>query len=189
MGASRRDRTLHLRPRAFTLVELVMVVVIIGIVAGIAVPRMSSAATHASANAMQATLMNVRTAIECYYAEHNRYPGYDPAGTMGGSASGDHFVKQLLMYSDASGNSNATRSGMYKFGPYLRAPFPINPANNLATVHVKETRAAPNPADGSVGWVAVLATGDFGVSATDTQLDHLGVTEALGKAGARLQIN
>ena len=188
MGASHRDRTLHLRPRAFTLVELVIVVVIIGIVAGIAVPRMSSAATHASANAMQATLMNVRTAIECYYAEHNRYPGYDPA-SAGGSTSGDHFVKQLLMYSDASGNSNATRSATYKFGPYLRAPFPVNPANNLATVYVKPTRAAPNPADSSVGWVVVLATGDFGVSATDPQLDKLGVTEALGKAGARLQIN
>lgn len=185
MGASLRDRTLHLRPRAFTLVELVMVVVIIGIVAGIAVPRMTSATTHASANAMQATLMNVRTAIECYYAEHNRYPGYDPAGL----ASGDHFVKQLLMYSDASGNSNATRSSTYKFGPYLRAPFPVNPANNLATVHVKETRAALSPADGSVGWVAVLATGDFGVSATDTQLEKIGIIEELGKAGARLQIN
>jgi len=175
-----------LRPRAFTLVELVMVVVIIGIVAGIAVPRMSTTASHASANALQATLMNVRTAIECYYAEHNKYPGYDPAN---GSANGVHFVNQLTMYSDASGNGNATRSATYKFGPYLRKPFPVNLANNLATVHVKETRAAANPGDGSVGWVAVLSTGDFGVSATDAQLEQIGVIEALGKAGARLQIN
>jgi len=163
-----------------------MVVVMIGIVAGIAVPRMSSTATHASANAIQATLMNVRTAIECFYAEHNRYPGYDPAN---GAANGDHFVKQLTMYSSVSGNSNATRSATYKFGPYLRTPFPVNLANSLATVYVKETRAAPSPADGSVGWVAVLATGDFGVSATDTQLEKVGVIEELGKAGARLQIN
>ena len=186
MGAPRRDRMLFLRQRAFTLVELVMVVVIIGIVSAIAVPRMSSTATHASANAMQATLMNVRTAIECFYAEHNRYPGYDPAN---GSANGDHFVKQLTMYSDASGNSNATHSATYKFGPYLRKPFPVNLANNLATVYVKATRTAASPADGSVGWVAVLATGDFGVSATDTELEKIGVMEELGKAGARLQID
>ncbi len=186
MVTSHRDRTLQSRPRAFTLVELVMVVVIIGIVAGIAVPRMSSTATHASANALQATLMNVRTAIECFYAEHNRYPGYDPAN---GAANGDYFVKQLTMYSDASGNYNATRSATYKFGPYLRAPFPANLANSLATVYVKNARSDPSPADGSVGWIAVLATGDFGVSATDTQLEKVGVIEDLGKAGARLQIN
>jgi len=184
MGAARRDRALLLRPRAFTLVELVMVVVIIGIVAAIAVPRMSSASTHASANALQATLMNVRTAIECFYAEHNRYPGYDPAN---GSANGVHFVNQLTMYSDAQGQTNAARAAPYLFGPYLRKPFPANLANSLSTVFVKETRAAADPAEGSVGWVAVLATGDFGVSATDEQLDKLGVTEALGKAGARLQ--
>jgi len=186
MGASHRDRTLHRKPRAFTLVELVMVVVIIGIVAGIAVPRMSSATTHASANALQATLMNVRTAIECYYAEHNRYPGYDPAN---GSANGVHFVKQLTMYSDAQGRTNTVRTSSYKYGPYLRKPFPVNLANNLDTVQVKAKRSDPNPADGSVGWVAVLATGDFGVSATDEQLEKIGVTEELGKAGARLQIN
>lgn len=186
MRASRRDKMLLSRQRAFTLVELVMVVVIIGIVAGIAVPRMSSTATHASANAMQATLMNVRTAIECYYAEHNRYPGYDPAN---GSANGDQFVNQLTMYSNAQGQTNAVRAAPHVYGPYLRKPFPVNLANNLATVHVKATRAAASPADGSVGWVAVLATGDFGVSATDAQLDKVGVVEALGKAGARLQIN
>lgn len=163
-----------------------MVVVIIGVVAGIAVPRMSTTASHASANALQATLMNVRTAIECFYAEHNRYPGYDPSN---GSANGDEFVKQLTMYSNAQGQTAATRAAPFVYGPYLRKPFPANLANNLDTVHVKETRAAPSPGDGSVGWVAVLATGDFGVSATDEQLEKVGVVEDLGKAGARLQIN
>ena len=135
---------------------------------------------------MQATLMNVRTAIECFYAEHNKYPGYDPAN---GSANGVHFVNQLTMYSNAQGQTAATRAAPFVYGPYLRKPFPVNLANSLDTVHVKPTRAAANPADGSVGWVAVLSTGDFGVSATDTQLEQIGVVEELGKAGARLQIN
>lgn len=183
MGAARRPSLLRSRHRAFTLVELVIVVTIIGIVAAIAVPRMSSTATHATANAVQATLMSVRTAIDCFYAEHNKYPGYDPAN---GAPDGVNFVKQLTMFSDATGNPNATRSSTFKYGPYLRSPFPVNPANNLATVQVKKLRTDPNPADGSVGWVAVLADGDFGVSATDAQLDRIGVVEPLGKASVRV---
>ncbi len=163
-----------------------MVVVIIGIVSAIAVPRMSSTASHASANALQGTLMNVRTAIECYFAEHNQFPGYDPSN---GAPDGVQFVNQLTMYSDAKGNTSTARAAPFLYGPYLRKPFPSNQANNLATVHVKATRATPSPPDGSVGWVAVLATGDFGVSATDEQLENIGVSEDLGKAGARLQIN
>jgi type II secretory pathway pseudopilin PulG len=159
-----------------------MVVTIIGVIAAIAVPRMSSTTTQATANAVQATLMNVRTAIDCYYAEHNHYPGYDPAND---DPDGDYFVKQLTLYSDAAGNSNTTRSAVYKYGPYLRPPFPINPANNLATVYVKKARTDLNPADGSVGWIAVLADGDFGVSATDAQLDKLGVLDPLDKSSVR----
>lgn len=186
MTPTRSGKTSFKGPRAFTLVELVMVVVIIGIVSAIAVPRMSRTATYASANAMQATLMNVRTAIECYFAEHNSYPGYDPSS---GAADGDQFVKQLTMYSDSQGKTNTVHTTTYKYGPYLRKPFPVNLANNLDTVYVKEKRSDPSPGDGTVGWVAVLATGDFGVSATDAQLEKIGVTEDLGKAGARLQIN
>jgi len=37
-----------------------------------------------------------------------------------------------------------------------------------------------------VGWVAVLADGDFGVSATDAQLDRIGVVEPVGKASVRV---
>ncbi|MDO8631264.1 MAG: hypothetical protein Q7R41_12300, partial [Phycisphaerales bacterium] len=71
------------------------------------------------------------------------------------------------------------------YGPYLRAPFPVNPANKLRTVRVKSDPTSPDPADGSVGWVAVLSTGDFGVSATDVQLDKIGVIEVSMKNGVR----
>jgi prepilin-type N-terminal cleavage/methylation domain-containing protein len=184
MGDARQKRFLCSRHQAFTLVELVIVVTIIGIIAAIAAPRMSSTSSHATANAVQATLMNVRTAIDCFYAEHNKYPGYDPAND---APDGVNFVKQLTLFSDAKGNSNATRSSTFKYGPYLRSPFPINPANNLATVTVKQTRTDADPGAGSVGWVAVLSTGDFGVSATDAQLDKIGVVEPVGKASVRTQ--
>jgi prepilin-type N-terminal cleavage/methylation domain-containing protein len=165
----------------FTLVELVMVVTIIAIISAIAVPRVSSSANQSSAGALKATLSNIRSAIDIYYAEHNRFPGYDPST---GVPNGDQFIKQLTLYSDGAGNTNRNYSSTYVYGPYLRAPFPVNPANKLATVHVKPLLTSPDPADGSVGWVAVLSTGDFSVSATDTQLDIVGIV----KPSERLEV-
>ena len=50
--------------RAFSLVELVIVLVIIGIVAAIAVPRITRGATRASAVALRSDLATLRNAIE-----------------------------------------------------------------------------------------------------------------------------
>ena len=168
----------RLGARAFSLVELVMVVTIIGIIAAIAVPRVSSGAMSASANALDGTLTNVRKAIDIYYAEHGSYPGYNPSN---GTPDGTWFEDQLLKYSDEKGNINAARTAVYRFGPYIRAPFPKNPSNKMDSVHVKATEAAPSPAEGSVGWVAVLSNGDFGISATSAELDRLGIVKASKK--------
>ncbi|MGD2108925.1 MAG: prepilin-type N-terminal cleavage/methylation domain-containing protein [Phycisphaerae bacterium] len=170
MERSRSRRSKSARRPAFSLVELVMVVTIIGIIAAIAVPRMSQASTRATANALQATLSNVRKAIDVYYAEHGKYPGYTP-GTN--APDGDAFVDQLTMYSDGSGATSATYGKPYVYGPYLRKPFPKNPMNLLDTVHVKAGPADADPADGTVGWVAVLSHGYFGISATNDELDDV----------------
>ncbi len=171
-----RNRTRPFGPRAFSLVELVMVVTIIGLIAAIAVPRMTSAATSATTGSLEATLANVRKAIDIYYAEHGSYPGYDPADR---NPSGVHFVQQLLRYSDDRGRSNDTLVAPYLYGPYLRRLFPKNPFNGLATVHVKANPGAPEPADGTVGWVAVLSHGYFGISATDAEFQGAGIDIAL----------
>lgn len=171
------------RRSAFTLVELVIVVTIVGVVAAIAVPRVTSAGAKASAHALESTLTNVRKAIDVYFAEHGQFPGHAPGTTV---PSGVDFVKQLTMYSDRTGNTHAAYGGQFIFGPYLRTPFPKNPANKLNTVHMKATRAAPDPASGSAGWVAVLATGDFGILATDADLDEVGVIEPVKKFSVRI---
>jgi type II secretory pathway pseudopilin PulG len=159
-----------------------MVVTIIGMLAAIAVPRLSNAAADAASNSLRATLTNVRKAIDVYYAEHGRYPGYDHATGVPNDAA---FVDQLLMYTDASGKTNATYSDPYIYGPYLRSPFPTNPTNSLNTVGVKAEPSSPDPAAGSVGWVAVLSHGYFGILASDADLDALGVINAELKDFAR----
>ena len=170
------------RRGAFSLVELVMVVTIIGIIAAIAIPRVSNAATSSTANALQATLANVRKAIDVYYAEHGKYPGYDVANGLPNNAA---FVDQLLMYTDFSGNINAAYGDPFFYGPYLRTPFPKNPFNDLATVAVKATPGSADPAAGSVGWVAVLSHGYFGILATNAELEDVGLDDAMLKDIAR----
>ena len=171
--------------RAFSLVELVVVVSIIGVISSIAVPRISNAAGKASMHALAATLTNVRKAIDCYYAEHDSYPGYNPSN---GSTDSDMFVKQLLEYSDRKGFTNPTLTAPFLYGPYLRAPFPKNPANKFVTVFVKAERSSPDPGGGSsYGWIAVLSNGDFGIFATDAELDDIGLKEPSRKVDVRVK--
>ncbi len=178
----------HSRPRgrirsAFTLVELVMVVTIISIVAAIAVPRVSTAASRASGNALEATIANVRMAVDTFYAEHGRYPGYNAAT---GLPDNNAFADQLLLYSNAQGATSATYGYPYIYGPYLRAPFPKNPTNTLDTVQVKASPGDADPSEGSVGWVAVLSHGFFGISATAVDLTDIGIkTLDIGKVRAK----
>jgi len=166
-------RRLHVtlqETRAFSLVELVMVVAIIGMLAAIAVPRISQAAQSSKATALQASVSTVREAIDLYYAEHGRYPGYSPGS---GTPDGDAFVSQLMHYSDEDGYTQKSPDTTFRFGPYMRPPFPKNPINGLQTVHVKAKPADAEPADGSVGWIAVLSHGYFGISAIEADLDEL----------------
>jgi prepilin-type N-terminal cleavage/methylation domain-containing protein len=162
----------HRHP-AFSLVELVIVIVIIAIVAAVAVPRAGHAARRARVNTLEATLVSVRTSIDLYYAEHARYPGYDPSS---GTPDGDWFVKQLTEYSDQAGKTNPQPTGTYVYGPYLRKPFPISPIDNVATVYVKATAVDPDP-HGAYGWIAVLQSGAFGVNATITEIQAFGVED------------
>lgn len=60
--------------RAFSLVELVVVVLIIGILAAVAAPKMFDTSTRAKESATKASLSVVRNAIELYNAENGTYP-------------------------------------------------------------------------------------------------------------------
>ncbi|MBI1826232.1 MAG: type II secretion system protein [Planctomycetes bacterium] len=168
------------RHGGFTLVELVMVVTIIGMITAIAVPRITNASNNAASSALEATMVNVRNAIDCYYAEHDRFPGQDPAT---GAPDDDQFVNQLTMYSDDQGHTKATRGYPYIFGPYLRAPFPMNPATKSRSVFVMKDASGALPSDDRYGWVAILSDGDFDVS--DFGLDVVPIDDGgVGRVGS-----
>lgn len=60
--------------RGFTLIELMMVVVIIGILAAIAIPKYSGVTESARHAACRSNLRNIAGALSIYYAENDGYP-------------------------------------------------------------------------------------------------------------------
>ncbi len=156
-----------MRAGAFSLVELVIVIVIIAVIAAIAVPRVTTASRRARENTLEATTATIQQAMELYKVDHGKYPGYDPAS---GAANHTNFSLQLTLYSDGNGNTQTTFGAPFLYGPYLRAPFPMNPINGLNSVFVKPTPSAPALPQG-VGWIAVLSTGDFEPGAPETTLE------------------
>ncbi len=142
-----RLRGLRSRPRGFSLVELVIVLVIIGIIAAIAVPRFSSASNAAQAKAVASTLKIVNDAMELYKADHGYFPGLKPDGTMYPNGM---FVNELLAPLD--GNPG-----------YLRGPsFPTNPYNDFNTA--KRDLVAPASDPGAFGWFVDLSSGSFNLN-------------------------
>ncbi len=59
--------------RAFTLTELIVVILIVGIIGGIGIPGFSKARAKADKNQAIAYLRNIRTAEKMYYAKWRTY--------------------------------------------------------------------------------------------------------------------
>lgn len=63
--------------KGFTLIELLIVVAIIGILAGIAVPRISQSLESARESSCAANRKAIETAAELYRINNNKYPALD----------------------------------------------------------------------------------------------------------------
>lgn len=134
-----RHRTMSRRPLdhsrvAFSLIELVIIVVIIGFLAAIAIPRLSGASSRARDAALVASLSTLQSAIDRYIAEHE---GLSPSQNADGSQDADaaNFTLRLTKKTDVKGN--VSESGM--FGPYISS-IPVHPVSKTTTVRLGGTR-------------------------------------------------
>ncbi len=128
--------------KGFTLVELLIVVIILGILAAVVIPQFNTAASESKEAALASNLATVRQAIEMYKVQHN--------DTFPTSA----IVLQLTNSTDIAG---ATTGSAY--GPYLRNAFPKNPVSSVATVATGTSISTPSDQTG--GWAYDTVLGEF----------------------------
>jgi general secretion pathway protein G len=116
--------------KGFTLVEILIVVIILGILAAIVIPQFTSASEDARKNSLTSQTQTLRSQVELFKLQHTPAA----AATLFGGTTPAEQWEELLKKTDADG----TFTGTLKFGPYLQT-LPVNGLNNLSTVVVNTT--------------------------------------------------
>lgn len=158
----RQGRQRFGRRGGFTLVEILIVVVILGILAAIVVPELTSASRQARENVMKDDIRFMREQILRYRIQHDDVcPGY-PAGVPAGVPSEANVVAQMTQYSDARGNANAVYTDVFRYGPYLTR-IPDNPITGVSGILVVVNGAAIPAPDKTqpYGWMFKPETLEF----------------------------
>jgi len=119
--------------KGFTLVEILIVVIILGILAAIVIPQFTSASEDARKSNMKSQLQTLRSQLELYKLQHRDTP----------PALADFWTKMTTKTLEDGGVPTGA-PGEDTFGPYLQNES-VNPLTNSSTV---AAAAAAN-----VGWV------------------------------------
>ena len=124
----------------FTLIEILIVVILLGILATIIIPQISISTDDTKLNTLRTSLSQLRNSIEIYYHTHgNTYPGCGLPTTKPADIDTDAkaFIAQLTRYTDASGNISNSKDATFKYGPYVKGDaLPENPYNNKSDVTI-----------------------------------------------------
>ena len=154
----------HAPESGFTLVELLIVVIILAILAAIVVPQFASTTDDAQLAAADATLENMRQAIDVYLVQHGEYPSRLTDGTHAANTS-RAFLWQLSRYTDGVGDALLTTDATHIYGPYLRREqIPLEPLTQSGALEIESGSAALGmtaTAGDPGGWKFNNQTGQF----------------------------
>jgi len=150
----------------FTLVEILIVVIVLGILAAIVIPQFSNATASARASMLGDDLRIMRSQVMVFKAQHNSIsPGY-PGGDVSQPPTEAAFVDHITQASKATCETAAPGTSGYPLGPYMRE-MPENPINGKRTVQVLGDAASfPASAGNTYGWVYQPSTLLFRSDAT-----------------------
>jgi len=154
--------------RGFTLVEILIVVVLLGVLAGVVLPLIAGSAISAKESALALDLQMLRRFVLIYKGQHLEVgPGY-PDGDTTQTPTEQTFIDQMTLSSNPSGQTAPIGTSGFERGPYLMR-VPANTLNNKATVQVLgDAEDFPVDADDSHGWVYKPATSEVRSDSTGT---------------------
>ena len=126
--------------KAFSLVELLIVISVLGIMAAIVLPTLQDHSQKAKEAAAKDNLRILRTAIELYAAQHNDVPpgyiGNDPARVPSGVIFGLQMTPEYMRTIPESPFNGLDTIDTIPNG----MPFPGAPDNSTAYIYQPETR-------------------------------------------------
>ncbi len=128
--------------KGFTLIEILIVVIILGILAAIVIPQFTNASKEAKQSALVTMVQSLRSQIALYKLQHNdNLPGaIGAAGTLssgdptviGGAPAANSFWGQMALFSDVTGKTypdKASAGVTPVYGPYMQS-VAVNPLTN-----------------------------------------------------------
>ncbi len=155
----------------FTLVELLIVVVILGVLAAVVIPQFADSSDSAREAALKSNLGTLRSAIELYKSDHGDYPGLNASsggtGCTGNDGTGaansqQALIDQLTRYTDSNGASCDESVANFIYGPYIKKGVPDNPYTASSDFAMDATTALGGlSASGTEAWRYSDDTGEL----------------------------
>lgn len=158
------------RKSGFTLIEILIVVIILGILAAIVIPQFTEASSDAKESSMVSNLQTLRSQMGLYKVQHNdQYPNTADAGVTI-DADVANFIARLTSKTLVTGAIDAAG----EFGPYMpnvpENPFQFNAAAPLF-------RFGADPGTNAANWCFDPATGN--IWADDDQVNSNGIAHSV----------